>query len=104
MVGSVASVWPSGSSSATTSMMKSYLQIGLWPLVKNSSQWKQLSSLRRCAISDGVRRFTAGPLTDAAEDVAPALEAAPAVAASGQNEGRGVAREDGGGVDHELSH
>jgi hypothetical protein len=46
MVGLAVSAWPSGSSSVTTSMTNSCMQIDLWPLVKKSSQWKHLPFLR----------------------------------------------------------
>jgi hypothetical protein len=64
MVGSVSTCPCSvtSSSASRTSIMKSCLHFCLWPLVKNSSQWKHLLSLRHYAISAGERRRTEADL------------------------------------------
>jgi hypothetical protein len=55
--------------------MKSCLHCCLWPLLKNSSQWKHLLSLSLYAISAGERRTTGG------EDLAGVATAIPEGAA-----------------------
>jgi hypothetical protein len=67
MVGSPSPSESPSDSLSTTSMKKICLHCLRWPSVKSSSHLKHLSSLRRCAISDGERHMElgAGLLTEA---------------------------------------
>jgi hypothetical protein len=95
------SIGVSTSSLDTTSITKTCFHTVLWPLEKNSSQWKHLSSLRHYAISTGVSLFVciAEPLIEAIDEACLELMARVAGLVGGRPKTRDTGRaEVGGGV------